>query len=85
MAIHLSKRLRRKRQRCSSQLIMRKEYYKTKKPEEPDHYFQQMKQLAIAGYFCSEKRKKRSASLHAGSGKFVGDLEYKKGEKHLQG
>src|SRR5690606_14126143 len=30
------------------------EYYKTKKEEDPNHYFQMLKQLSMLGYFTSE-------------------------------
>jgi len=63
----------------------KKEYYKTKKAEEPDHYFQQMKQLAIAGYFCSEKGRKEALRYTPVPGKYIGDLEYKKGDKAFAG
>src|SRR5690606_34301747 len=31
-----------------------KDYQKTKKPEEPNHYFRMMKELTLLGYFTSE-------------------------------
>ena len=63
----------------------RKEYNKTKEKEDPNHYFQQMKQLAIAGYFDSEKGRKEGLRYEPVPGKYIGDLEYKKGDKAFAG
>lgn len=63
----------------------KKEYYQTKKPDDPPHYFQQMKQLAIAGYFCSQKGRKEALRYTPVPGKYIGDLDYKKGDKAFAG
>jgi hypothetical protein len=63
----------------------RKEYNKTKKKEDPNHYFQQMKQLTIAGYFNSEKGRKESLRYEPVPGRYDGNLDYKKGDKLFAG
>ena len=47
----------------------------------PNHYFQQLKQLAIFGYFTSEKGRKEGLRYTPVPGKFVGVIDYKKGDK----
>jgi hypothetical protein len=56
------------------------------KPEElPNHYFQQMKQLTIFGYFTSEKGRKESLRYVPVPGKWDAVIEYKKGDKAFAG
>jgi len=59
----------------------RKEYQQSKKSEDPTHYFQYFKQLTIAGYFTSEKGRKTATRYEPVPGKYIGDLDYKKGDK----
>jgi hypothetical protein len=56
-----------------------------KKETMPNHYFQQMKQLTISGYFSSEKGRKESLRYTPVPGKFQGEIEYKKGDKLFAG
>jgi hypothetical protein len=59
----------------------RAEYQKTKKKEDPTHYFQYFKQLTIAGYFTSKEGRTTATRYEPVPGKYVGDLDYKKGDK----
>jgi hypothetical protein len=58
-----------------------KEYQKTKKNEEPTHYFIMMKQLTIFGYFTSEEGATQALRYVAVPGKYDGNVDYKKGDK----
>jgi len=51
----------------------------------PAHYFQQLKQLAIFGYFTSEKGRTEGLRYTPVPGKFQGVIDYKKGEKSFAG
>jgi len=51
----------------------------------PKHYFQQLKQLAIFGYFTSEKGRSESLRYTPVPGKYQGVIDYKKGEKAFAG
>ena len=51
----------------------------------PNHYFQQLKQLAIFGYFTSEKGRTEALRYNPVPGKFEGVIDYKKGEKAYVG
>jgi hypothetical protein len=51
----------------------------------PNHYFQQLKQLAIFGYFTSEKGRTEGLRYVPVPGKFVGVIDYKKGDKAFVG
>jgi Gluconate 2-dehydrogenase subunit 3 len=51
----------------------------------PNHYFQQLKQLAIFGYFTSEKGRTESLRYTPVPGAFHGVIDYKKGEKSFAG
>ena len=51
----------------------------------PNHYFQQLKQLAIFGYFTSEKGRTEGLRYTPVPGKFQGVIDYKKGEKSFAG
>ena len=50
----------------------------------PNHYFQQLKQLAIFGYFTSEKGRKEGLRYTPVPGKFE-TIDYKKGDKSFAG
>lgn len=56
-----------------------------KKETMGNHYFQQMKQLTISGYFTSEKGRKESLRYTPVPGKFEGVIDYKKGDKLFAG
>ena len=58
-----------------------KEYVKTKKKEDPNHYFQMMKQLTLIGYFTSKQGIEQNFNYQAVPGKFDGAVPYKKGDK----
>lgn len=51
----------------------------------PNHYFQQLKQLAIFGYFTSEKGRTESLRYTPVPGKYQGVIDYKPGEKAFAG
>ena len=51
----------------------------------PNHYFQQLKQLAIFGYFTSEKGRTEGLRYTPVPGKFQGVIDYKKGDKQFVG
>jgi hypothetical protein len=51
----------------------------------PNHYFQQLKQLAIFGYFTSEKGRTEGLRYTPVPGKYEGVIDYKKGEKAFAG
>jgi hypothetical protein len=56
-----------------------------KKQTLPNHYFQQLKQLAIFGYFTSEKGRTEALRYTPVPGKYQGVIDYKKGEKAFIG
>jgi hypothetical protein len=58
-----------------------KEYQKTKKWEEPKHYFSMMKELTLTGFFSSEVGATKALRHEAVPGKFIGSYPYKKGDK----
>jgi homoaconitase/3-isopropylmalate dehydratase large subunit len=51
----------------------------------PNHYFQQLKQLAIFGYFTSEKGRTEAFRYTPVPGKYEGVIDYKKGDKAFVG
>jgi len=59
----------------------RDEYQKTKKKEDPNHYFQAFKQLTIMGYFTSKEGREGATNYQPVPGKYQGDIPYKKGDK----
>jgi len=63
----------------------RAEYQKAKKKEDPTHYFQYFKQLTISGYFSSEQGRTGATNYQPVPGKYIGDLDYKKGDKIITG
>lgn len=58
-----------------------KDYQKSKKPEDPNHYFSLMKQLTLLGYFTSEVGATKALRYVAVPGKYEGCVPYKKGDK----
>lgn len=58
-----------------------KEYQKSKKPEDPNHYFSLMKQLTLTGYFTSEVGATKALRYEAVPGRYEGCIPYKKGDK----
>ena len=63
----------------------RTEYQKTKKKEDPNHYFQAFKQLTIMGYFTSKEGREGATKYEPVPGKYIGDFDYKKGDKQFVG
>jgi hypothetical protein len=63
----------------------RSEYQKTKKKEDPNHFFQYFKQLTIVGYFTSKEGREGATNYQPVPGKYQGDVPYKKGDKVLTG
>lgn len=58
-----------------------KEYQKSKKKDDPNHYFRMMKELTLWGYFTSEVGATQALRYVAVPGKYEGCIEYKKGDK----
>jgi Gluconate 2-dehydrogenase subunit 3 len=58
-----------------------KDYTATKKKEDPAHYFRMMKELTLWGYFTSEPGATKALRYVAVPGKYVGCMDYKKGDK----
>ncbi len=58
-----------------------KDYGKTKKDTDPNHYFTMMKQLTLFGYFTSKEGATQALRYIAVPGKFDGAYPYKKGDK----
>ncbi len=58
-----------------------KEYGKSKKPEDPNHYFGLMKQLTLLGFFTSETGATQTLRYKQVPGKYEGCIPYKKGDK----
>jgi hypothetical protein len=58
-----------------------KAYQKTKKKEDPNHYFRMMKELTMLGYFTSEIGATKALRYLPVPGKYDGDVPYKKGDK----
>lgn len=58
-----------------------KEYMKTKKQEDPNHYFVMMKQLTLLGYFTSKPGMEQNFNYAQTPGKYDGAVPYKKGDK----
>ncbi|OKS85569.1 gluconate 2-dehydrogenase subunit 3 family protein [Mucilaginibacter polytrichastri] len=56
-------------------------YNKTKKKDDPNHYYEMIKQLTLLGYFTSELGCTKAMRYLPVPGKFVGDYPYKKGDK----
>jgi hypothetical protein len=58
-----------------------KDYNKNKKKEDPAHYFTQLKQLTLLGYFTSEIGATKALRYEAIPGRYDGCMPYKKGDK----
>lgn len=58
-----------------------KAYTKTKKKEDPNHYFRMMKELTMLGYFTSEQGATKALRYVPVPGRYDGNLPYKKGDK----
>ncbi|MBK0381003.1 gluconate 2-dehydrogenase subunit 3 family protein [Mucilaginibacter segetis] len=58
-----------------------KDYSKTKKPDDPNHYFTMMKQLTLLGYFTSELGCTKALRYVPVPGKYEGCIPYKKGDR----
>lgn len=56
-------------------------YAKSKKKEDPSHYFSMVKRLTLDGYFTSEIGAKQALNYVAVPGKYEGCTDYKKGDK----
>ena len=54
---------------------------KYEKQRMDNHYFTQMKQLTIAGYFTSKEGRQSATRYEPVPGKYIGDFDYKKGDK----
>jgi len=58
-----------------------KEYSKSKKPEDPNHYFTMIKQLTLLGFFTSEVGATKALRYLPVPGKYDGNYPYKKGDR----
>ena len=58
-----------------------KDYQKSKKQDDPSHYFSMMKQLTLMGYFTSKPGATQALRYVAVPGKYEGCIPYKKGDK----
>ena len=58
-----------------------KNYQKSKKQDDPNHYFRMMKELTLMGYFTSEVGATQALRYMAVPGKYEGCIDYKKGDK----
>lgn len=60
-----------------------KEYTKNKKDEDPAHYFRMMKELTLYGYFTSQPGVTKAKRYMPLPGKYIGCVDYHKGEKAI--
>lgn len=58
-----------------------KDYQRSKKENDPAHYFTMMKQLTLLGYFTSREGATKALRYLPVPGKYIGDFPYKKGDK----
>ena len=58
-----------------------KAYQKSKKPEDPNHYFRMTKELTLMGFFTSEVGATKALRYVAVPGKYEGCIPYNKGDK----
>lgn len=58
-----------------------KAYYRDRKDGDPHHFFRQMKDLTLWGYFTSEVGAKQAQRFVAIPGRYEGCVPYEKGEK----
>jgi hypothetical protein len=56
-------------------------YTKTKAKDAPPHYFRQMKELTVLGYYSSEIGATKAVKYVEVPGAFHGDIPYKKGDR----
>jgi hypothetical protein len=56
-------------------------YKKTKKPEDPEHYYSMVKQLTVWGYFSSEVGAKQALRFDAVPGRYEACVPLEKGQK----
>ena len=67
---------------CLNELNKEQEaFQKTKKPDEPQHYFRMIKELTLMGFFTSEIGATKVLRYEAVPGKFIGNYPYKKGDR----
>lgn len=60
-----------------------KDYQKSKKKDDPDHYFTMMKQLTLLGYFTSEIGCKQALHYLPIPQRYDGCVDYHKGDKAI--
>jgi Gluconate 2-dehydrogenase subunit 3 len=60
-----------------------KQYMKSKKGNEPVHYFRMMKELTLLGYFTSKPGCTQAKRYMPVPGKYIGCVPYKKGDKAI--
>ena len=58
-----------------------KDYQKSKKETDPNHYFRMVKELTLLGFFTSEVGATKALRYVAVPGKYEGCIPYKKGDK----
>jgi len=58
-----------------------KDYSKTKKLEQPNHYFRMIKELTLLGFFTSEVGATQALRYLPVPGKYDGNVPYKKGDR----
>lgn len=58
-----------------------KDYTKTKKKEDPNHYFRMMKELTLLGYFTSKEGATQALRYVPVPGRYDGNMPYEKGDK----
>lgn len=56
-------------------------YYRTKKEDDPDHYFRMLKELTLLGYFTSEIGSTQALAYIQIPGRYEGCIPYEKGGK----
>ncbi len=60
-----------------------RDYQKTKKAEDPNHYFTMVKQLTLLGYFTSEIGATQAQRYIPVPGRYDGCVPYTKGDKSM--
>jgi hypothetical protein len=60
-----------------------KQYMKSKKEQDPVHYFRMMKELTLLGYFTSKPGCTQGKRYMPVPGKYIGCVPYTKGEKAI--
>lgn len=63
----------------------RKAFYQNRKDGDPNHYFQQMKQLTIFGFFTSEVGRKGALRYVPIPARWDAEIDYKKGDRMFAG